>query len=98
MLGRSEAVVGNTARRLGLPKRSAQGKWGHDKLRLSGSEPTQLRRDARDKATRTITTLVVGDCAWPIGDVGDADFGFCGAPVAFGSYCARHYDRSVRHD
>ncbi len=39
--------------------------------------------------TRTLETLDPRECRFPIGDVGDPRFGFCGRP-ADGPYCALH--------
>jgi GcrA cell cycle regulator len=33
-------------------------------------------------------------CRWPIGDPGDAEFGFCGRGTAIGSYCPQHAKRA----
>jgi GcrA cell cycle regulator len=37
---------------------------------------------------RTLLDLKVGECRWP---EGDRHYTFCGAPQAFGSYCAHHH-------
>lgn len=40
---------------------------------------------------RDLAALGQGDCRWPIGDPGSADFSFCGRVVATcGPYCAAH--------
>ena len=39
----------------------------------------------------SLLELAGGDCRWPLGDPGKADFGFCGNHVIAGiSYCAGH--------
>lgn len=49
------------------------------------------------KQRRTLLELKEHHCRWPIGDVGDPDFFFCGAPhVPGSSYCAHHTRRSMR--
>jgi GcrA cell cycle regulator len=48
-------------------------------------------------ATATILTLVEDSCRWPIGDPGDASFGFCGRPrLGGGSYCQGHGPMALR--
>jgi GcrA cell cycle regulator len=42
-------------------------------------------------------------CLWPLGDPGDADFHFCGAPAVHGkpyceSHCARAYITKTKND
>ena len=48
-------------------------------------------------ATATILTLVEDSCRWPIGDPGEASFGFCGRPrLGGGSYCQGHGPMALR--
>jgi GcrA cell cycle regulator len=48
---------------------------------------------------RTFDQLTPDACRWPIGEVGAADFAFCGgASVAGKSYCARHLRRAYQPD
>ena len=48
-------------------------------------------------ATATIHTLAASACRWPIGDPGDANFGFCGRIRAgSGFYCGGHAAMAVR--
>jgi GcrA cell cycle regulator len=48
-------------------------------------------------ATASLLTLTECGCRWPIGDPGEADFGFCGRPQAGGgSYCEGHGSMAVR--
>ncbi len=45
------------------------------------------------KEARRLTLLQLNErtCKWPIGDPGDSDFGFCGAPKEFSRpYCEAH--------
>ena len=43
-------------------------------------------------ATKSLFELQARDCRYPFGDVGDADFGFCGAESVENSvYCAGHH-------
>jgi GcrA cell cycle regulator len=47
--------------------------------------------------TATIHTLAEAACRWPIGDPGEADFGFCGRThTGAGAYCAGHAAMAVR--
>ncbi len=42
-------------------------------------------------AASAVMGLGSRDCRWPLGEIGDADFGFCGgARLPRGSYCAVH--------
>jgi len=51
------------------------------------------RRD--DGGYITLLTIGKGECRWPIGDVGEPDFHFCGQPqIDTGSYCEHHEMRS----
>lgn len=46
---------------------------------------------------RTILTLSAGECRWPIGDPGNAEFFFCGDRIQPGfSYCGRHCRMAYR--
>ncbi len=45
---------------------------------------------------RAVRDAVPGTCRWPLGEVGDAGFRFCGAARARGSYCALHTPLSRR--
>jgi GcrA cell cycle regulator len=47
-------------------------------------------------ATATILTLTEHGCRWPIGDPGQAGFGFCGRQRAGGSYCQGHGPMALR--
>jgi GcrA cell cycle regulator len=44
---------------------------------------------------REFLSLGDGNCHWPIGDPGTADFKFCGAPTR-GYYCAYHWNKAHR--
>lgn len=54
----------------------------------AGDSPVEQRR--------TVLTARSCDCRWPIGDPKDADFAFCGAPIAHPkvSYCRFHMKRA----
>jgi GcrA cell cycle regulator len=41
-------------------------------------------------AKKDMKDLKPNECLWPIGDPRDDDFGFCGAKISHGSYCAEH--------
>ena len=45
---------------------------------------------------RAIETLSARSCRWPLGEVDDEDFRFCGQLRTRGSYCAEHAGMSGR--
>lgn len=45
---------------------------------------------------RAIRDVAPGACRWPLGEVGEAGFRFCGAARVKGSYCALHAPLSRR--
>ncbi len=48
------------------------------------------------KSPKTIESLEVDDCRWPIGDPRRPDFHFCGEQKTIGRpYCARHAAMSI---
>lgn len=50
-----------------------------------------LSDEQSDVVTRAVLALRSGQCRFPIGDLADADFHFCGAPQRPGaSYCEAH--------
>jgi GcrA cell cycle regulator len=50
----------------------------------------KLRETANCLARLQLDQLGPRHCRWPIGDVGDAGFGFCGEVIHFGPYCEPH--------
>jgi GcrA cell cycle regulator len=49
------------------------------------------------KQRKTVQTLDMHDCRWPIGDPQHADFHFCGARrVAGRPYCAAHVQAAIQ--
>lgn len=55
--------------------------------RIVDVEPLRLE----DGLTANVLTIRDRMCKWPVGDPGDAAFGFCGHPVQDGCpYCAEH--------
>lgn len=48
---------------------------------------------------KTIETIGMKDCRWPVGDPDKSDFFFCGATIAqhSPSYCAAHHQRAHAH-
>lgn len=46
--------------------------------------------------TRTILTVRLGECRWPIGEPRRPDFRLCGCAVSRGAFCAPHADRAYR--
>ncbi len=53
------------------------------------AEPIAPRDFEKVAPTRTLETLGRHECRFPIGDVGEPDFGFCGR-LANGPYCPLH--------
>lgn len=39
---------------------------------------------------RAVAGLTGSGCRWPLGEVAEEAFGFCGAPRSGGSYCPAH--------
>ncbi|WP_240932727.1 GcrA family cell cycle regulator [Pelagibius litoralis] len=58
--------------------------------------PTPVRPTVRRQAPSLRRSSGKGpNCLWPIGDPGDADFHFCGAPAVAGKpYCDEHCARA----
>jgi GcrA cell cycle regulator len=52
--------------------------------------------DASQQVLVTLQELKDHHCRWPIGTVGEANFGFCGRKKRAGSYCAVHAKRAFR--
>ena len=78
------------AEKLGGVSRNAVIGKAH-RLGLS-SRPSPIKR-------KTIQLNAVSErmCQWPIGDPGDAEFHFCGAPALHGRpYCAEHCAAAYR--
>lgn len=94
LLGRMNAsAVRLIAMRMGLERRKAgmaDWTWGQEaRLEIAAKKKTN-ENDAID-------SLGIGKCKWPIGDVGDADFGFCCAKQREGSaYCQEHHAIAYR--
>lgn len=57
------------------------------------AEPIPPKQET-DIARKRLVDLEAGDCRFPVGDPGEASFGFCAAPVVVGScYCKHHFVR-----
>lgn len=58
--------------------------------------PPQPEPEPAHGGRRTILTLTEHTCKWPIGDVGEKDFHFCGAAKSAGTgpYCEHHAKRA----
>ena len=53
--------------------------------------PSELVVQGRARGIRTVMDLTRDTCRWPVGDVGDPDFFFCGIePLTGLPYCAYH--------
>ena len=51
----------------------------------------------KSQQPKTVETLGMNDCRWPIGDPQHADFHFCGAPrAASRPYCQAHTQVSIQ--
>jgi hypothetical protein len=59
---------------------------------LGDVQPARSAAPAKHKPVRkTVATLLINDCRWPIGDPQQADFHFCGEHKPEGSsYCDYH--------
>lgn len=98
---RSRGAVGTKANRLGLPRRQAPPikRARPHRHSFQGPRPAVAREKylgqnyKASSARKTLLELSAGDCRWPCGEPGAADFFFCGAPQSDGrSYCAAHCD------
>src|SRR5512139_327006 len=57
--------------------------------------PSIVDLDIPQQQRRTLLELTAHTCRWPVGEVGAADFFFCGAePMADRPYCAAHNHRA----
>lgn len=94
---------------LGSPPRPAAEPQKRPKKRdrvskLPAANPTLgFPRDAPPTATLVserrlhLTELVVGVCRWPVGQIGDPEFYYCGADAAKpSSYCPQHHQIAYR--
>lgn len=79
-LGKSKNAVVGKALREGLPSKKASASNRHaPRQHIAAPPPAWI-------------APVVRSCAWPMGEPGDPDFHFCGAPHTEGSsYCADHH-------
>lgn len=99
MLGVSKNAVVGKAHRMQLPSRPSPIKQSTIPRRVSKpAQPvtkTVVTRPA--PPPRRIVRHAKGgrSCSWPIGDPGDPDFHFCGAPALEGKpYCEEHCARA----
>jgi GcrA cell cycle regulator len=85
-------------RSLARIRASAGGVRRTSSVRTPPATPAPSSRGVCDMApTATIHSLTKGACRWPIGEPGEADFGFCGRiQIGAGSYCAGHAAVAVR--
>jgi GcrA cell cycle regulator len=59
--------------------------------------PKEQRRSILGQPYSKYPSRKSGECCWPIGDVGEADFFFCGAAVKSDeSYCSAHCARAFQ--
>lgn len=109
-LGTTRNAVIGKANRLGLCR--SFGKAGQPKKRRAYPirsrrislarifrEPPPMIDDALIPAEqrKTMMELHEDDCRWPVGEVGDPGFFFCGGPVETGQpYCAGHCARAYQ--
>src|SRR5512143_2594905 len=58
--------------------------------------PSIVDLEIPQEQRKTLLQLTAHTCRWPVGDVGDADFFFCGAEPTDGRpYCAAHNHRGT---
>ena len=51
---------------------------------------------APSDGTATVVSIRHGQCRWPLGEPGAADFALCGRPAVRGAYCAAHAEIAYR--
>lgn len=93
-LCRPDGTAGQPRKRRAYPPRAPR-------LRLARivREPPPMIDDAQIpiEQRKTLMELREGDCRWPVGEVGDPGFFFCGGPVETGQpYCAGHCARAYQ--
>lgn len=76
---------------LGVSRNAVMGQVHRTRLKLA-REPTGGRRRPRRVGVKLNVFPPSGNCVWPHGDPGEADFGFCAARTAGldRPYCTRH--------
>lgn len=62
---------------------------GPGKARMAGASSAATVATPSSPTT-TILAVGRGQCRWPYGHSGEADFGLCGRSVARGAFCAAH--------
>ena len=80
--------------RLGVSRNAIIGKLhrlGLSVARVRKPVPTLIASEKAPRAGITIMQLTPYTCRWPLGDVGSADFAYCGGVSLEGCpYCAEH--------
>lgn len=106
--GKQRREPGNAAQREGgLKAASRRRSERRIKIRpplLPPIPPVEFSEDPAREAEvppqgerKTILTIAAGECRWPMGDSGGAEFFFCGDPAQAGlSYCGAHCRRAYR--
>ena len=56
----------------------------------AGAAPSPTMIATPPGPTTTILAVGFGQCRWPYGHAGEAEFGLCGRSVARGAFCAAH--------
>ncbi len=104
------AVIGKV-HRMRLPKRVDVQKVRAERTPRKKTDPPQgfkkpkkihpgtiVDREIPLEQRKNLFQLDRGHCKWPVGDPGEPDFFFCGAPRTKGSpYCGPHWHRGVDH-
>jgi len=70
-------------------ERLAARRSGPPKIR-AGAAPSAALVATPASPTATILSVGFGQCRWPYGSPGEAEFGLCGRSVARGAFCAAH--------
>lgn len=79
-------------------KKERRGAVRAPKIAPMPAEPVLPKPKASDVARKKIHELEREDCRWPVGDVRDPDFDYCGLPSEEGSpYCADHSARAFNN-
>ena len=99
MLGVSKNAVVGKAHRMQLPSRPSPIKQSTMPRRISKpAQPvtkTVITRPAAPPPRRIVRHAKGRSCMWPIGDPGEPDFHFCGAPALESKpYCEEHCARA----
>ncbi len=111
MLGFTRNAAMGQIHRMKLPKRVNVEKVRAERAPRKRADPPQgfkkprkihpgtiVDREIPVEQRKSLFQLERKDCKWPVGDPGEPDFFFCGAPRTKGSpYCGPHWHRGIDH-